>query len=291
MPDSWEIKNDDCVEVLQKCESDRFGYSIFSPPFSDLFVYSDNPRDMGNSKNHDQFFEHFRFLQVELARVMQPGRNVSIHCMDLTRSKFRDGNIGLVDFPGRIIASMEAAGFIYHSRVTIWKDPVTSMQRTKALGLLHKQLKKDSCMSRQGLPDYLITFRKPGENPRPVDGDLETFAGDGDHRSIEAWQRYASPVWMDIRQSRTLQKESAREDKDEKHICPLQLDVIERGVQLWSKENDEVLSPFCGIGSEGFVSVKMGRRFFGVELKKSYYRQAVSNLKAAEVAMDEPVLI
>jgi hypothetical protein len=207
--------------------------------------------------------------------------------MNLPTSKARNGFIGITDFRGEIIRAFESFDWIYHSEVCIWKDPVTAMQRTKALGLLHKQIVKDSCMSRQGIPDYLVTFRKPGENPDPVSGELDRWVGDGSFQSqgrmsIDLWQRYASPVWMDINPSRTLQKESAREEKDERHICPLQLDVIERAMMLWSKEGDAVLSPFMGIGSEGYVAVGMGRKFVGVELKESYYKQAVENLRAVE---------
>jgi hypothetical protein len=207
--------------------------------------------------------------------------------MNLPTSKARHGFIGIEDFRGEVIRAHESAGWIYHSEVCIWKDPVTAMQRTKALGLLHKQIVKDSCMSRQGIPDYVCTFRKPGENTDPVAGELDKWAGDETFRSegrlsIDLWQRYASPVWMDINPSRTLQKKSAREEKDERHICPLQLDVIERCMLLWSNRGDVVLSPFMGIGSEGFVALQEGRKFVGVELKGSYYKQAVLNLQSAK---------
>jgi len=221
-------------------------------------------------------------------KCVGPGRNVSFHCMNLPTSKVRDGYIGIHDFRGDLIRIFQDAGFIYHSEVVIWKDPVVAMQRTKALGLLHKQMVKDSCMSRQGIPDYLVTMRKPGENPEPVTGELDYFAGDqttfqpSGRLSIDIWQRYASPVWMDINPSDTLQKNSAREDKDERHICPLQLDVIERGLQLWSNPRDTILSPFAGIGSEGYMAVKLDRQFVGIELKESYFKQAVLNLRAAE---------
>jgi hypothetical protein len=248
---------------------------------------------MGNCKTHDEFFTHFGFLIKHLFRVIKPGRNVSIHCMNLPTSKTRHGFIGIEDFRGDIIREFQKVGFIYHSEVCIWKDPVTAMQRTKALGLLHKQLVKDSCMSRQGIPDYLVTMRKPGENPEPVAGELDYFCGDKStfksekRLSIDIWQRYASPVWMDINPSNTLQHRSAREHNDERHICPLQLEVIERGLQLWSNENDIVLSPFMGIASEGYVAVKCGRRFVGIELKKSYYDQSVINMAMAEKELKE----
>lgn len=271
----WDLHLGDCVEVVSGLESDSIGYSIFSPPFASLYTYSASDRDMGNCKTHEDFYEHFRFLTRELYRVMMPGRCLSFHCMNLPASKERDGFIGIKDFRGELVRMFQAEGFIFHSEVCIWKDPVTAMQRTKAIGLLHKQLKKDSCISRQGIPDYLVTMRKPGENPDRVTHTNESFP-------VQVWQKYASPVWMDINPSDTLQKESAREDKDERHICPLQLQVIQRGLNLWSNPNDLVLSPFAGIGSEGFVSLKMGRRFVGAELKESYWKQACSNLRSAE---------
>jgi hypothetical protein len=263
------------------------GFSIFSPPFASLYTYSNSERDMGNCRTHAEFFDHFGFLVSELLRVTKPGRNCSVHCMNLPTSKTRDGFIGISDFRGEIIRCFQSRGWIYHSEVCIWKDPVISMQRTKALGLLHKQIVKDSCMSRQGIPDYLCTFRKPGENPDPVTGELTRWVGDDSFKSagrmsIDLWQRYASPIWMDINPSRTLQKESAREEKDERHICPLQLDVIERAMMLWSKEGDVVLSPFMGIGSEGYVAVQNDRKFIGVELKPSYFRQAALNLASVQ---------
>lgn len=265
--------NGDCVEAVASLPDESVGYSIFSPPFSSLYVYSDSPNDMGNCKDDEEFFTHLGFLISELYRVLKPGRNVSFHCMQLPTTMERDGVIGLRDFRGMLVKAFESAGFIFHSEVTIWKDPVTAMQRTKALGLLYKQLKKDSCRSRQGIADYLVTMRKPGINPEPVGHDEKDF-------TCAQWQMYASPVWMDINPSDTLQHRSAREDDDERHICPLQLEVIRRGVRLWSNPGDVVLSPFAGIGSEGYVSVEMGRRFIGVELKESYFKQAVLNLES-----------
>lgn len=289
--DRFAIYNADCVDVVRGLPSDSIHYTIFSPPFASLYTYSSSPRDMGNCADGKTFAEHFAFLVPELLRVTKPGRLLSFHCMLLPSSKTRDGAIGLKDFRGDLIRMFVAAGWIHHSEVVIWKDPVTAMQRTKALGLLHKQILKDSCMSRQGIPDYLITMRKPGVNDEPVVGGFDHFCGengpapsdDPTRRSIDIWQRYASPVWMDINPSNTLQKESAREDKDERHICPLQLDVIHRALDLWTNDGDTVLSPFAGIGSEGYEALRMGRRFIGAELKGSYYRQAVSNLEAALV--------
>lgn len=286
----WTIHLGDCVEVAKEIPDDSIGFTVFSPPFDSLYTYSNSPRDMGNCREGGEFSDHFKFLIPELYRITKPGRLVSFHCMNLPTSKARDGYIGIRDFRGELIRMFQEAGWIYHSEVTIWKDPVTAMQRTKALGLLHKTIVKDSSMSRQGIPDYLVTMRKPGANPDPVAGALDKFAGenpppfgeDATRNSIEIWQRYASPVWMDIRAGRTLQKESAREEKDERHICPLQLDVIDRALQLWSNPGDLVFSPFTGIGSEGYEAIKCGRKFVGAELKESYWKQACLNLKAAE---------
>ena len=281
--DGWDMRLGDCVDVVGSMEDESIHYSVFSPPFASLYTYSNSVRDMGNVKDHDSFGEHFGFLIGELYRVLMAGRLVSIHCMNLPTSKTRDGVIGLADFRGVIIRQFQEAGFIYHSEVVIWKDPVTAMQRTKALGLLHKQLKKDSCMSRQGIPDTLVTMRKPGDNPERVTHTNESFP-------VSVWQRYASPIWTDINPSDTLQKHSAREEEDERHIAPLQLQVIERSIQLWTNPGDVVLSPFAGIGSEGHVAIRMGRKFSGVELKESYYRQAVANLGIAEMMKDQPGL-
>jgi DNA modification methylase len=278
----------DCCEVVKGIPDGGIDYTIFSPPFASLYTYSNSDRDMGNSRDYEEFWGHFRFLIRELFRVTAPGRNVSVHCMNLPTTIQHHGEIGIQDFRGDIIRAFVADGFVYHSEVCIWKDPVTAMQRTKALGLLHKQILKDSCMSRMGIPDYVCTFRKPGKNLKPVEGSFKYFAGDQStfsndgNLSIDIWQRYASPVWMDINPSNTLQYRSARENEDERHICPLQLEVIERCLQLWSREDDIVLSPFAGIGSEGYVSVGLGRSFVGIELKQSYYEQACRNLLAAE---------
>lgn len=263
----------DSAEVLKMLPDSSVHYMIFSPPFQSLYVYSNSDRDLGNCRTPDEFYTQFRFIGQELYRTLMPGRLLSFHCMNLPTSKERDGYIGIRDFRGELIRFFEGLGFIYHSEVCIWKDPVTAMQRTKALGLLHKQLKKDSCMSRQGIPDYLVTMRKPGENPERVTHTNETFP-------VSLWQRYASPVWMDINPNDTLQYRSAREDEDERHICPLQLPVIERAIELWTNPGDTVLTPFLGIGSEAYTAVKMGRRTVGVELKDSYYRQAVANVRS-----------
>lgn len=270
--DRYALYHGDCCEVLKGLPDQSVGYSIFSPPFASLYTYSNSPRDMGNVRSDAEFFEHLDFLIVELARVMMPGRNVSFHCMDMPASKERDGYIGLKDFPGDLIRAFQARGFIFHAKATIWKDPVTAMQRTKALGLLHKSVRENSAMCRQGIPDYLVTMRAPGVSDRVVHGA---------EYPVDLWQKVASPVWMDINPSDTLQYMSAREHDDERHICPLQLGVIERGVMLWTNPDDIVLSPFMGIGSEGFKSVEMGRKFIGVELKASYFQQAVRNIATA----------
>jgi len=293
--DGWLAYQGDCVEGVRRLDDNSIHYSIFSPPFASLYTYSNSDRDMGNCKTDDEFDTHFRFLIKELHRVIMPGRLVSFHCMNLPRSKQRDGVIGIRDFRGDLIRAFEAEGFIFHSEVCIWKDPVTAMQRTKAIGLLHKQLVKDSALSRQGIPDYLVTMRKRGENSEAVAGKLADFAGehgptmttDDTRNSINIWQRYASPVWMDINPSDTLQFRSARDNDDERHICPLQLDVIRRGIQLWTNPGDLVLSPFMGIGSEGYVSLELDRRFVGFELKPSYYDVAVKNLAAALKQRDQ----
>ena len=280
----YAVYNGDSCEVVKAIPDDSIHYTIFSPPFASLYTYSNSDRDMGNSKGDDEFYNHFIYLAKELYRVTMPGRLLSFHCMDLPLMKERDGVIGLKDFPSIIRQIFEDCGFIYHSKVTIWKNPVTEMQRTKALGLLHKQIRKDSAMNRQGIPDYIVTMRKPGDNPERISHTHETFP-------VDVWQNYASPVWMDIRQSDTLQKKSAREDKDERHICPLQLEVIQRCVELWTNPGDIVLDPFAGIGSVPYVAVTMGRRGIGIELKDSYYKQAKNNLEIAVRgnSMDCPV--
>lgn len=272
----YALYNGDCVEVLSGIPDDSIHYSIFSPPFASLYTYSNSDRDMGNCKNDDEFFGQFKYIVSELYRVIMPGRLVSFHCMNLPMMKSRDGVIGLKDFRGDLIRLFTEAGFIYHSEVTIWKNPVTEMQRTKALGLLHKQIKKDSSMSRQGIPDYVVTMRKPGDNPEMITHTNESFP-------VDVWQRYASPVWMDITQSDTLNKKGAREEDDERHICPLQLGVIRRCIDLWSNPGDIVLDPFAGIGSTVYQSILQGRRGIGVELKKSYYDQMVLNCDNAEL--------
>jgi DNA modification methylase len=270
----WTAILGDCIEEVSAMASESIDYSIFSPPFASLYTYSNSDRDMGNAKDYEEFSKHFDYLVPELFRVLRAGRLLSFHCFQIPLLKERDGVIGLRDFRGELIRIFERAGFIFHSEVCIWKDPVTAMQRTKAIGLLYKQLRKDSVLSRQGIPDYLVTMRKPGVNLMPVTKQSEDFP-------VELWQKYASPVWMDINPSKTLAREEARENEDERHICPLQLEVIERAIRLWTNADDLVLSPFMGIGSEGYEALKQGRRFIGVELKRSYWEQAVENLRYA----------
>jgi DNA modification methylase len=264
----------DCVKWTKRMADNSIDYSVFSPPFADLFVYSNSDHDMGNCRNDDEFVQQLKFLIAELFRVVKPGRNVSFHCMNLPTTKMRQGFIGLRDFRGDLIRAFQDAGFIYHSEVCIWKDPVVAMQRTKALGLLHKTIRENSTMSRMGLPDYVVTMRKPGE--------IEERVTHGDDLPVMMWQKYASPIWDDINQSRTLNKLPARDDNDLKHMCPLQLDVIERCIHLWTNKGNTVFSPFTGIGSEGYCAVKMGRKFIGIELKPAYWELAHQNITDAQ---------
>ena len=273
--EGYTVHLGDCVKWARRMADNSIDYSVFSPPFADLFVYSNSDHDMGNCKDDDEFAAQLKFLIAELFRVIKPGRNVSFHCMNLPTTKMRQGFIGLRDFRGTLIRAFQDAGFIYHSEVCIWKDPVVAMQRTKALGLLHKTIRENSTMSRMGLPDYVVTMRKPG--------DAEVRVTHGDDLPVLMWQKYASPVWDDINQSRTLNKLPARDENDEKHMCPLQLDVIERCIHLWTNPGDLVFSPFTGIGSEGYTAVKMGRRFVGTELKPQYWELACQNIEDARM--------
>ena len=296
--DNWELIHGDCVELIKTIPDNSIDYSIFSPPFASLFTYSNSIRDMGNCKSKNDFLNHFQFMLKDLLRIIVPGHLVSIHCMDLPATMTHDGYMGIKDFPGDIIFMMEKAGFIYHSRVCIWKDPLVQATRTKVLSLAHKQISKDSSRCAQGLPDYICTFRKPGDNPKPVakGRGFESYQGEkaAPHEMLKTdnprtnkfshkiWQRYASPVWFDIKQTDTLNARIARSDKDEKHICPLQLGTIARCLDLWTNQGDVVFSPFAGIGSEGFQALKMGRKFKGIELKKAYFDVAIKNLIHAD---------
>ena len=307
--DRYAIYQGDSCELIRAVPSDSIHFGIHSPPFEGLYKFSNYDRDISNNEG-GAFWEHYAFLIAELLRVTMPGRLHSVHCMQLPMSKIRHGNIGMRDFRGEIVRAYEDAGWVFHSEVCIWKDPVVAQQRTKSIRLLHKQVTKDSAISGQGLADYVVTFRKPGENPAPIHGMLEQFVGDGldvsraaydkhasisraegrdpwpfeTWRSILIWQRYASPVWMDINQTRTLQYRGGRDEKDEQHISPLQLDVIERCIDLWSMPGDVVLTPFLGIGSEVYAAVEMGRRGIGFELKPSYFKQAVKNIATLDAS-------
>jgi DNA modification methylase len=303
--DNFALFNSDCIEMLRGLPENSVHYGIWSPPFASLYTFSDDPRDVSNNSDDRVFWEHYRFVLEGVYRALKPGRLISIHCMDLPTSITRDGFVGMRDFPGENIRLCQEIGFIYHSRVFIRKDPVSAMQRTKALGLLHKQVVKDSAMSRMAIGDSIVTLRKPGDNPEPVHGILEDYHGDditdddltrearrsidssgsrtsAQHKSILIWQRYAEPVWMDIVQGDVLSHRLAREEHDERHISPLQLTPVRRCIQLWTNPGDVVLSPFAGIGTAGYVAIELGRRFVGAELKSSYYRQAVANLRTAE---------
>lgn len=273
--DNFATYHGDCVDVVSQMPENSIDFSIYSPPFANIFVYSDSAADMGNCADNDGFMEQYRFLIREKLRVTKPGRLTAVHCSDLPTTKWRTGAIGIEDFSGKIIAEHIKAGWVYHSRRTIWRCPVVEMTRTKHVGLLYKQLKKDSAKSRGGLPDYLMTFVKPGDNASPIMHTPEQFP-------LEQWQEWASPVWMTVNQSRVLDYRDARSDKDERHLCPLQLDVIERGLIMWSNPGDTVLSPFMGIGSEGYCALKKKRRFIGVELKAEYFGQAARVLENCE---------
>lgn len=273
--DNWAIYLADCIEIMNGMPDGIVDCAVFSPPFSDLFVYSDSERDMGNCGSHQEFMDHYAYFAQALFKAMKPGRVACVHCSDLPARKSKDGFIGLHDFGGDLIRAHQDAGWVYHARCTIWKDPVIEMQRTKALGLLYKQLKKDSSRSRVGMPDYMLFFRKDEENPDPI-------THSPDDLPVSTWQELASPVWMTVNQTKVLNGRLAKGQGDEKHICPLQLDVIERCLTLYSNPGDLVLDPFNGIGSTGYQAVKMGRKYIGVELKPEYAKQASKFLQQAE---------
>lgn len=272
--DNWQAIHGDCVDVVSQLPSNSIGFSVYSPPFGSLFVYSESAADMGNSTD-DEFADHYRFMVKEKLRVTMPGRLTAVHCSDLPMTKWKDGAVGIKDFSGDIIRAHEDAGWIYHGRRTIWKCPVVEMTRTKHVGLLYKQLQKDSSKSRGGMPDYLLTFIKPGDNADLISHTPADFP-------LEQWQEWASPVWMSVQQSNVLNVKAAKGANDERHLCPLQIDVIERALIMWSNKGDVVLSPFMGIGSEGVSALKLGRRFIGVELKDSYWRQACRYIDAED---------
>ena len=280
----YQLINGDTCEIITEIPDESIHFSVYSPPFASLYTYSNSDRDLGNSKSYKQFFEHFHFITTELFRILMPGRIMAVHCMNLPTSKEHDGYIGIRDFRGDLIREFESVGFTYHAEVTIWKDPVVAMQRTKALGLLHKQIKKDSCRSRMGIPDYVIIMRKDGENPEPVTHTNETFpVTEWQQLASPIWEYEFSPMWWDIKQSDTLNVKMARDGRDERHICPLQLPVIDRLLKMYTNENDIVFTPFMGIGSEVYQAVKNGRRGIGIELKETYYKCAVDNLEMLEM--------
>ena len=285
--ENWTLYNADCVEIIGALPENSLHLSIFSPPYAALYCYSNSDRDMGNSSSDQQFYEHFDFLISGLHRATIPGRLVCVDVMNIPAMKERDGFIGLKDFRGDVIRAFQKAGFIFHSEHCAWKDPLIEATRTKALGLMHKQLCKDSTRSRSGIPQYLLAFRKDGENPEPVahQNGLEYFVGENEPvngtLSHERWRRYASPVWMDINFSNTLNAKAAREAEDERHVCPMALDLIERAIHLWSNPGDVIFDPYSGIGSTGYMAIKTGRKFIGSELKTAYFKQACKNIGQA----------
>ncbi len=283
------LYNGDCVEEIKKVESESVHFSIFSPPFAELYVYSNDYRDMGNAKNYSEFFDHFAYLTPELYRILIPGRLVAVHCMNLPIQKGKEGFLGLRNFSGMLVDHFLANGFIFHCEIIIWKDPVVEMQRTKSIGLLNKQKDKDATISRVGIPDKLLIFRKEGDNPIPVEHSTNDQS-DPNYLPISMWQKYASPVWYDINYSKTLNKEG-RENDDEKHIAPLQLETIERAIHLWTNPGETVFTPFLGIGSEVFQALKMNRNGIGIELKKSYFDIATKNCANAVEAKSQLSLI
>lgn len=286
--DDCALYNADSVEAIKAIPDDSVGLEVYSPPFSSLYTYSNSSRDLGNCKNDDEFFMHFGFLVDDLFRILMPGRIMAVHCMNLPTSKQNDGYIGIKDFRGELIKLFQDHGFIYHAEVCIWKNPVTAMQRTKALGLLHKQLKKNSCMSRMGIPDYVVFMRKPGENPEPVTHTNESFpVSEWQEYASPIWNEYNSPVWWDINQSDTLNARAPKDEESERHICPLQLPVIERVIRMYSNEGDTVFTPFLGIGSEVYQALKMGRKGIGIELKTAYFDEAVRNIKDVEIEKNQ----
>jgi DNA modification methylase len=305
--DEYAIYQGDCVQVMRGIPDDSIHMSVFSPPFASLYSYTDAQQDMSNVRNYGEFFDGLDFMIAEMRRILMPGRLASFHCINLPLSIEHDGVIGIRDFRGDLIRAFEKHGFIMHSEVVIWKDPLIAATRTHALGLAHKQIVEDSSRCRVGIPDYLVTMRKPGTNPEPVshkpagfdrwigrpedEPKAEKKREHGKNKySHYVWQRYASPVWFDIDPSDTLQRDSARAEDDSRHICPLQLTVIRRAIELWSNPGDIVFSPFAGIGSEGYVAIEERRRFVGAELKDTYYRQACANLAAAMKLRDQGTL-
>lgn len=275
--DRYAMYHGDCVEVMAGLPDESIDLSIFSPPFLSLYTYSATERDLGNSRDEAEFFAHFKFVIEQLLRLTKPGRNCCVHVSQVPAMLVRDGYIGLKDFRGDVIRAFEAHGWIYHGEVCIDKDPQAQAIRTHAKGLLFVQLRRDASWMRPALADYILIFRKPGENKVPIKPDLTN----------EEWIEWARPIWYGIRETDTLNAAEGREEKDERHIAPLQLGTIERCIRLWSNPGEVILSPFAGIGSEGYMALKLGRKFVGIELKRSYYEVALRNLERAQHHMDQ----
>lgn len=265
----------DSCERLAELADDSIDFSVYSPPFDSMFTYSPTERDVGNCATRDEFLTHYRYIIDQKLRVTKPGRVSAVHCMQIPTLKSRDGHVGITDFRGQIVREHQAAGWIYYGEVTIDKNPQIQAVRTKAQGLMFAQLRRDSSRTRPALADYVLLFHKPGENKVPIHPDI----------SNELWIEWARPVWYGIREMDTLNPAPGTEESDERHICPLQLDLIERAVRLWSNPDETVLSPFGGIGSEGYVSIRHGRRYVGCELKPSYWHVGVRNLNEAEALL------
>lgn len=298
--DRYALYNGDCVEVMQQLPANSVDFSVFSPPFANLYIYSDDLRDMGNCRDSDAFLIQHGYMTEQLMRILKPGRLAAVHCKQIAQYKGRDGASGWYDFRGDLIRHFEAHGFQYHSEVVIWTDPVLEMQKTKTQRLLYCQLRRDATLTGIGMPEYLLLFRKwpdGDEEHEPVKhyrNEAEAAEDNADERQIltlDTWQRYASPVWFDIRRTDVLNGRRARDDRDEKHICPLQLEVIRRAVQLWSNPGEIVFTPFLGIGSEAYVALEQGRRAVGIELKPAYYQQAVENCADMDATRNAPTLL
>jgi len=269
--EDWRLLLGDSAERLKELESESVGLSVYSPPFASLYTYSASDRDLGNSKSYEEFFEHYAYIIPELLRVTIPGRRTCVHVQQVSTTKVTHGVIGWRDFRADVVKAYVNAGWVYDGEVVIDKDPQAQAIRTKAKALMFAQKDRDASWLRPAMADYILCMRHPGENPTPVKTDVDN----------EEWIRWARPIWYGIRESETLPYHQARDGKDEKHICPLQLETIERCIRLWSNMGETILDPFAGIGSTGHVALKHDRRFVGVELKASYFRQATRNLEAA----------
>lgn len=278
--DGWDLWLGDSCERMAEIDDDTIGLSVYSPPFASLFTYSPSPRDLGNSVDRDEFFAHYGFIIRENLRITMPGRICAVHVQQLTTTMSTNGVIGVTDFRGQVIKAYVDDGWIFHGEVTVDKDPQAQAIRTKAQALMFVTKNRDSSMTRPALADYLLLFRKPGDNDIPIKTDVTN----------DEWIEWARPVWLDIKETNTLNVRVARDNADERHICPLQLDFIERCVRLWSNPGETVFSPFAGIGSELYVAVQHGRRALGIELKPSYWRVAVNNLRSLDAQKDQAVM-